>query len=48
MKIYYLLIVLFPTFLNAQIISTFAGNGICGESGNGGPATAAHHPCSNL
>ncbi len=34
-------IAIFPIFVHAQFITTVAGNGILGYSGDGGPATAA-------
>ena len=34
-------LLLLPVYLQAQIITTFAGNGIGGYTGDGGPATAA-------
>jgi hypothetical protein len=41
MKKIILLLVLLPFISSAQIIQTFAGNGLAGYMGDGGPATAA-------
>ena len=46
MKKLYFLLFIFPSFFSyygayAQVINTYAGNGMSGDSGDGGPATAA-------
>jgi len=42
MKIWgFSLITFLPFFIHAQIITTIAGNGMTGNTGDGGPATSA-------
>lgn len=42
MKRILIILLLFPFCTKSQIITTFAGDGVCSTSGDSGPATAAH------